>query len=91
MRIALTLAAVTSLFVAGAAFAEDQTSAPAGPNPDDEIICRTVATATGTRLGRSKECHSKREWDARRQEDREMTEQQQMRDSRGVATPGGGQ
>lgn len=76
-----------ALMMVGSALAEEQTT-PTTQDPGDEIICRTIATATGTRLGRAKECHSKREWDARRAQDRQMTDETQMRDSRGPKIPG---
>jgi hypothetical protein len=32
----------------------------------DMMICHEVQAATGSRLGESRECHTKREWDKRR-------------------------
>jgi hypothetical protein len=32
----------------------------------DMMICREMQAATGSRLGESRECHTKREWDKRR-------------------------
>jgi hypothetical protein len=81
--------AAMALSVLPAAGEEQAAPAPT-TNDRDVIICKDLATATGTRLGRRKECHTKAEWEARQQEDREMTERQQMRDSRTLPTPGGG-
>jgi hypothetical protein len=87
LRTVLCVAAATVLLSSGYALAAE--AAPEPQNPD-EVICKSVATNTGTRLGRTKECHTWREWEQRRREDREMTERSQMRDSRNPPVPGGG-
>lgn len=88
MRHALIVGAVAILMFAGTALGEEQSS-PAAPgqpqDPDSEVICKMMPPAAGSRLGRRRECHTKREWDARRNDDRTMTEESQMKDSRGVA------
>jgi hypothetical protein len=67
------------------AFAEEeQTSAPT-TNARDVVVCKRVPSATGTRLGATRECRTQREWDERRASDREMTERAQEGDSRGSA------
>jgi hypothetical protein len=35
----------------------------------DQIVCKTGPAATGTRLGRTRECHTQREWDRMRQDE----------------------
>jgi len=53
----------------------DQDAAPsavAGPAVNlDEVVCRSVAPPTGSRLGGGRECHSVREWNQREQDSRE--------------------
>jgi hypothetical protein len=70
------------LLVAGPALAEEQANPPV-TNNRDVVVCKRVPSATGTRLGATKECHTQREWDERRSSDREMTERAQEGDSRG--------
>ena len=35
----------------------------------DQMVCKTGPAATGTRLGRTRECHTQREWDRMRQDE----------------------
>jgi hypothetical protein len=79
MRIALGLAAALLLF-ATASYAEEQ-AAPR-EDPRDEIICKNMARDTGSRLGNQRECHTRREWEERRRDDRFMTERAQQTDRR---------
>jgi 3-phenylpropionate/cinnamic acid dioxygenase small subunit len=68
------------------AWAAEQTTT-SEPNDPNEVICKVVPGDTGSRLNRRRECHTWREWEERRRQDRQMTEETQMRDSRGVAPP----
>jgi hypothetical protein len=45
-------------------------TASAGTNPSDpnEMICKSMAPATGTRLGTRRECQTRHEWDMQFQE-----------------------
>jgi hypothetical protein len=43
----------------------------------DEVVCRTSAPATGTRLGGGRECHTVREWRDREAESQRILQQQQ--------------
>jgi hypothetical protein len=53
--------------------AEAQTAAPTAPpataaetapeNDQNEVICKKLEAETGTRLGKRKECRTRREWD----------------------------
>jgi hypothetical protein len=85
LRIALFAVAAMAL-CSTSAFAEEQTSPPT-TNNRDVVVCKRVPSATGTRLGATKECHTQGEWDERRRQDRELTEGAQRSDSRGA--PGG--
>ena len=62
--------------VAGMAFAGSAAMADAAPPPPapaatdaakpsdlDKMVCRTMAPATGTRIGARRECRTQREWD----------------------------
>jgi hypothetical protein len=82
----LGLAVAATAFCAAPSFAEEQTSQPT-TNNRDVIVCKRVPSATGTRLGSTKECHTQGEWDDRQRQDREMTEGAQKSDMRG--SPGG--
>lgn len=52
----------------------------------DEVVCRTVAAPTGSRLGGGRECHTVREWNQRERESQDLTRQQERT---GFATHGG--
>ena len=55
-------------------------TASAGTNPSNwnEMICKTMAPATGTRLGARRECQTRHEWDMQQQEaQRELEKNQQ--------------
>jgi hypothetical protein len=88
MRIAAVSAVAAGLFLfAGPTFAEPSatassasatsTAAPASAD-GDEIVCQTGPAPTGTRLGSSRECHTKREWDRMRNEAQNRLTQQQI-------------
>jgi hypothetical protein len=83
MRGAVGLAAIAAIFVAGSSLAAEQTSAP--PNDPNEVVCKSMPSETGSRLGRTRQCMTRREWDERRKQDREMTERTQAQDSRNPA------
>ena len=78
---------------ATAAVAPTATAAPAATAAADssavnldEIVCRTVAAPTGTRLGGGRECHTVREWNDRERESQDLTRDSQRR---GFKVPGG--
>jgi hypothetical protein len=52
----------------------------------DEVVCRTVAAPTGSRLGGGRECHTVRQWNQRERESQDLTRQQERI---GFAVPGG--
>ena len=54
----------------------------------DMIICHETQAATGSRLGESRECHAKREWDKRRKEN-QLNVSKQQRDALSVGAPPG--
>lgn len=92
MRIS-AFAALAALAVSspiGSALAEQATApegsatAVAADNDIDRVVCRTMAAATGTRLGARRECHSQREWDRMQQEQQnEITRLQVQRGNGG--------
>jgi zona occludens toxin (predicted ATPase) len=60
-----------------------QTSAPAAATPASDsdanmVICRERQGATGSRLGASRECHTKHQWDEMQQQNQHMVIQQQQ-------------
>ena len=74
--------------VAGMAFAGSAAMADAAPPPPapaasnaakvsdvDKMVCRTMAPATGTRIGARRECRTQREWDDIRQQSQKITGQ----------------
>ena len=86
MRIGLvTLAATATLLLTAPSFAEDQASST--PSDQNEIVCKTSSTATGTRLGAHKTCMTRAEWQQREQADRDAVTQVQSRSLTG-APPG---
>jgi hypothetical protein len=52
----------------------------------DMIICREIQAATGSRLGASRECHAKREWDQRRVQN-QLNVFKQQRDAMSTVAP----
>ena len=85
MKILFALIASAIAVLSSFALAEDQKPQPQPANSQDEILCKTVAPETGTRMGARKVCHTRRQWNALRQDDREMTEAVQRQDSRNPA------
>ena len=58
------------------------TEAPAEAASDkdpNEVICKKLAAETGTRLGKRKECRTRREWDSIEAEAKENLEKSQSR------------
>jgi hypothetical protein len=80
LRITLGIAVAAMALCSASALAEETSTTT---NARDVVICKRVPSATGTRLGATKECHTQREWDERRVSDRELTERAQEGDSRG--------
>lgn len=66
-----------ALFVSGACFADGSTTAS---NTDDgnQIVCKTMAPSTGTRLGTRRICQTQKQWDAQMQQDQKALSQQQI-------------
>jgi hypothetical protein len=64
-------------------------TASAGTNPSDpnEIICKTMAPPTGTRLGARRECATRHEWQVQELEAQRETEK--MQNTPGAGIPGG--
>jgi hypothetical protein len=54
------------------------TAAAASQSDENMVICRERQSATGSRLGASRECHTKHEWDARLNDNQRMVIQQQQ-------------
>jgi hypothetical protein len=81
------------------AFADPPSTTTTAANPPDmasagtdrsnwnEIICKTMAPETGTRLGARRVCQTRHEWDMQMQESQRELEHQQSGASAGV--PGG--
>lgn len=65
--------------------AEGQTAAPAAVPAEEtkaaedpnEVICKKMEAETGTRLGKRKECHTRKEWDEIAEESRREMEKAQ--------------
>jgi hypothetical protein len=65
-------------------------TASAGATPDDpnEIICKTMAPTTGTRIGARRECATRHQWDQQYQETQRLLQLQSSHGQGGVS-PGG--
>src|SRR5450432_2619560 len=84
MRIAILLAVISlgaaSLSVGAYADpAQVGDQAQAAASDADQMVCRTMAPTTGTRLGAHRECHSQREWDAQQEESQKALADKQTR------------
>jgi len=55
-----------------------QAATTASQSDANMVICRERQAATGSRLGASRECHTKHEWDERRADNERMVTQQQQ-------------
>jgi hypothetical protein len=49
----------------------------AQPNGLDQVVCQNGPAPTGSRIGATRECHTQREWDRMRQEQRHVIETHQ--------------
>ncbi len=58
--------------------AEATAEQPPAEDPD-EVICKKLPAETGTRLGKRKECHTRKEWDQIADEARQATEEAQTK------------
>lgn len=58
----LAMSILISLLLLQAVSAPPATAKPTASPPDDKIICKTI-TPTGSRLGGTRTCAPKREWD----------------------------
>jgi hypothetical protein len=81
MRIALTIGAMTMLLASPALSATD--GAPAPRTGGDEIVCKSTGSAE-TFIGKRRICMTQREWRELMTNDREQTEDLQLRS---LATP----
>lgn len=78
----IVLVSVFSLMAPlGAAIAENPApasgTATAQTGDPDQVICRTGPPPIGSRIGATRECHTQREWDRMRQEQRRIIETHQ--------------
>lgn len=55
----------------------DPTQTASGSDPN-EIVCKSMAPTTGTRLGGGRECHTQREWDDRQKASQKALMDKQM-------------
>jgi hypothetical protein len=77
----LLLVSVAGMVLAGSAAMADAVPPPPAPaasdaaktNDLDKTVCRTLAPATGTRIGARRECRTQREWDDIRQQSQKET------------------
>lgn len=72
-------------FAGSAAMADAAPPAPAPMSTDaaktsdlDKMVCRTMAPATGTRIGARRECRTQREWDDIRAQSQKETSQMEV-------------
>ena len=77
-RFGLLMVSVAGMVLVGSAAIADAASpsAPAAPakvNELDKTVCRTMAPATGTRIGARRECRTQREWDDIREQSQKET------------------
>jgi hypothetical protein len=63
------------------------TASAASQSDWNDMVCKTMAPATGTRLGPRRVCQTKHEWDMQQQESQRELEHQQNGAAAGV--PGG--
>lgn len=79
----LALAGAVTLAFAGPSLADEQTTSPPSSNNPNEVICRNMPAGVGSRLGARRECHTRREWDERRLQDRQEIDKASRSDPRG--------
>lgn len=93
-KLALALVSTVGLTVlASAAMADAAAPAPAPTTPSatassdlDKMVCRSLAPATGTRIGARRVCRTQREWDDIRVQSQKETDKMQ---NTGFNKPGG--
>ena len=93
-KFGLLMVSVAGMVFVGSAAMADAAAPPtapaateaAKPGDLDKMVCRTMAPATGTRIGARRECRTQREWDDIRQQSAKETDQ--MQGNRGIITPG---
>jgi hypothetical protein len=67
------MAAAAALFVAGSAYAADQSQPqPNAVDAGNAVICKNQPSATGSRIGARKVCMTRNEWDQSRREAQEQ-------------------
>lgn len=72
----IVVAAAAAFLVSTSAFAADDATAPAASDRN-EVVCKSLAPNTGTRLGARKTCLTRAEWEERTQRDQEHVRQTQ--------------
>lgn len=72
----LAVAAAAAFLFSTSAFAADEAAAPSA-NDRNEVVCKSLAPNTGTRLGARKTCLTRAEWEQRMQRDQEHVRQSQ--------------
>jgi hypothetical protein len=83
VRFFVFVSTLALLIPAGAASAADTVTvvAPNGPatqtNGLDQVVCQSGPPPTGSRIGATRECHTQREWDRLREEQRHVIESHQ--------------
>lgn len=80
MRIGFATMALASAFVIAAPALAGNTSASAPANAN-EIVCKSLAPATGTRLGSRRVCKTQGEWDRERQQAQDTLSRTQIQRS----------
>jgi len=66
-----------ALLAASPSFADGTTTASNTDN-GNQIVCKTMAPATGTRLGTRRICQTQKQWDAQMEQDQKALSQQQV-------------
>jgi len=93
-KFGLLMVSVAGMVFAGSAAMADAAPPPPAPAATDAVktsdldkmVCRTMAPATGTRIGARRECRTQREWDDIREQSAKDTDK--MQGNRGIITPG---
>lgn len=80
----VNVALASTLLLSSPALATDSSS-PAAPNAD-EIVCKSLPPATGTRLGARRICKTQGEWDRERVQAQDTLSRTQIQ--RGVSNTG---
>jgi hypothetical protein len=82
VRSFVLLSAVALTIPLSAAFADDSAPAPTAPAVQqavdpDRVVCQNGPPPTGSRIGGGRVCHTQREWDRMREEQRHIIESHQ--------------